>query len=257
MHPLEAVVLGVIEGISEFLPISSTGHLILSSHLLGIPDSTFLTSFIITIQCGAIAAVLTLYWRSFLNIEILKRLFVAFVPTAIIGFTIYPYVKGFLLGNEYVVVASLFIGGVILILFERWYKEPVCAANDSMESITYKQAIFLGLFQAIAIIPGVSRSGATIVGGLLLGLRRTSIVEFSFLLAVPTMGAATAYDLLKNYHTFPQADISLLAIGSVAAFFSALIALRFLITYVKTHTFTAFGWYRIVIATLFFFIVLY
>lgn len=255
MHPLEAVLLGTIEGAAEFLPISSTGHLILASHILEIPDSASLTSFIIAIQCGAIAAVLVTYWRSFLDLRLLSKLVVAFLPTAIIGLTIYRLVKDVLLGNELVVVVALFIGGLLLILFERWHHESP-DATGSIEGITYSQALKLGLFQSIAMIPGVSRSGATILGGLLLGLNRTTIVQFSFLLAVPTMLAATGYDLLRSYQDFSADSWSLIAIGTVSAFISALIALRFLLSYIKRHDFTAFGVYRIVLATLFFFIVL-
>lgn len=255
MHPLEAVLLGVIEGAAEFLPISSTGHLILASSLLSIPDSASLTSFIIAIQCGAIAAVLVTYWRSFLNIRLLSKLAVAFLPTAVIGVTIYRLVKDVLLGNELIVVAALFIGGVLLILFERWHRESP-DATDSIDGISYTQALKLGLFQSIAMIPGVSRSGATILGGLLLGLKRTTIVQFSFLLAVPTMIAATGYDLSQSYQDFSADSWNLIAIGTASAFVSALVALRFLLAYVKKHDFTVFGVYRIVLATLFFFIVL-
>lgn len=256
MHALEAIALGILEGATEFLPVSSTGHLILASHVLGVPDSAFTTTFIITIQCGAIAAVLTLFWRRFLDIEVLKRLALAFVPTAVVGFTLYPFIKGFLLGNEIIVVAALFIGGVIIILFERWHVEPPATIEDAMRSITYKQALLVGMFQAIAVVPGVSRSGATIIGGLLMGLRRTAIVEFSFLLAVPTMLAATGYDLLKNYHLFPSTDWSLLAVGTITAFVSALVALKFFLHYIKTRTFTIFGYYRIALAAIFFFFIL-
>jgi len=256
MHAFEAILLGLIEGVTEFLPVSSTGHLILASYALGIPDSAFSTTFIITVQCGAIAAVLTLFWRRFLDFEILKRLAIAFIPTALVGFTLYPFIKGVLLGNEIVVVVALFVGGVVLISFERWHTEPPPTEEDSLRAITLRQALFVGMFQAIAVVPGVSRSGSTIVGGLLLGLRRTAIVEFSFLLAVPTMLAATGYDLLKNYHLFPSADWSLLALGTVTAFVSALVALRFFLHYVKTRTFTIFGYYRIALAAIFFFFVL-
>lgn len=255
MHPLEAVVLGIIEGAAEFLPISSTGHLILASHLLGIPDSAFLTSFIISIQCGAIAAVLAAYWRSFLDLELLKKLSVAFLPTALIGVTIYRVVKDVLLGNELVVVIALFTGGVLLILFEHWHTEPA-DATDSVDAITYGQALKLGLFQSIAMIPGVSRSGATILGGLLMGLKRTTIVQFSFLLAVPTMAAATGYDLLQSYREFPTDNWTLIAIGAATAFVSASLALRFLLSYVKKHDFTAFGVYRIILAVLVFLFVI-
>lgn len=252
---LDSVILGVIEGITEFLPVSSTGHLVLASELLGLEPSTFLSSFQIAIQLGAIAAVVFLYWKSFLDFKFLTKLFVAFIPTGLVGFLVYPFVKGFLLGNSFVVVTSLFVGGIVLILFELMHKERA----DSLEGakqITYKQALLVGCFQSIAIIPGVSRSAATILGGLLIGMRRVAIVEFSFLLAVPTMVAATGYDLLKSADTFVFNDVGLLALGFVTSFAVALLSMRFLLAIVRRHTFIPFGIYRIVLAVLFFFIVL-
>lgn len=255
MTPLDSIILGVLEGITEFLPISSTGHLILASELLGLTPSAFLTSFQIAIQLGAIAAVVFLYWKSFLDIGFLKKLFVAFVPTGLVGFLVYPYVKGFLLGNSLVVVTSLFLGGIVLILFELLHKKRPESLEGAKE-ITYQQALLVGLFQSIAIIPGVSRSAATIIGGLLAGMRRVAIVEFSFLLAVPTMLAATGYDLLKTADTFVLDDFGFLAIGFFTAFFVALLSMRFLIQVVRRYTFIPFGIYRIVLAVLFFLIVI-
>jgi len=255
MTALEAVLLGILEGATEFLPISSTGHLILARHLLGIAESPFTTSFLIAIQLGAIAAVVLSFWRSFLDAEILKRLLTAFVPTAIIGFILYKLIKDFLLTSELTVVIALLVGGILLIALELLHKENV-HGDDSLRSITYKQAFLIGLFQSIAIIPGVSRSGATIAGGLLLGLRRVAIVEFSFLLAVPTMLAATGYDLLKTYSTLEAGNIGLMLLGAVTAFIVALLALRFLLAFVKTRTFIPFGVYRILLAVVFLIFVL-
>lgn len=252
----DAALLGAIEGITEFLPISSTGHLILVSHLLGIPDSSLLTSFEIAIQLGAICAVVLLYWKSFLNLEIIKRLIVGFVPTAIIGLALYSFVKQHLLGNETVVVVALLVGGVVLIVFELFHKEKE-DSNDALTSITYVQAAIIGVCQSVAMIPGVSRSAATITGGLLLGIKRTAIVEFSFLLAVPTMGAAVALDVFKNYQTFTLDSIGTISVGFVMAFVVALFAIRFLLHYIKTATFILFGIYRILIAIFFFLLVLY
>lgn len=251
----DTIILGALEGFTEFLPISSTGHLILASELLGLPSTEFLKSFQIAIQLGAIAAVLLLYFRSFLDIEILKKLFVAFLPTGLVGFLVYPYVKGFLLGNSTIVVASLLLGGVALIVFELLHKERWSNAIDIKE-ISYKQAALVGVFQSIAIIPGVSRSAATIVGGLLVGLPRVSIVEFSFLLAVPTMVAATGYDLLKSAHAFTMADAELMAIGFIVSLLVAFASMKFLLSIIKRFSFIPFGIYRIVIAVLFFVVVL-
>ena len=252
---LDAAILGVVEGVTEFLPISSTGHLILTSTLLGITQTSFHKSFEIAIQLGAIASVIFLYWKSFLNIEILKRLAVAFLPTAIIGFTLYRLVKSYFIGNNELVLWALFLGGSALIAFELWHREEE-GATASVGSISYLQAATIGLFQSIALVPGVSRSAATIVGGLIMCLKRTTIVEFSFLLAVPTTLAATGYDLLNTASTFSFEQGGMLAVGFIAAFVVALLAIKFLLHYIQTHTFIPFGIYRIAVAALFFFFVL-
>jgi undecaprenyl-diphosphatase len=265
MTILYALLLGVLEGITEFLPISSTGHLIIASHLLQIPESAALASFKIAVQLGAILAVFLLFYKKFFNIKNLLKLFVAFLPTAIIGFTLYRLIKGYLIGNWVIVCTALFVGGVIMLLVENWYSKKYPAnrasnsttdSNLSLENITYKQAMQLGLFQSIAMVPGVSRSGATIIGGLWLGLPRPLLAEFTFLLAVPTMTAATAYDILKNYKLFTAYDISNISIGFIAAFLTALLAIRFLLAYVKKHDFKIFAYYRIALAVVVVFVFL-
>ncbi len=255
MSPLDAVILGVVEGITEFLPISSTGHLALVSSVLGIVDSDFVKSFEIIIQLGAILAVVALYYKSFFNLELLKRIIVAFIPTGVIGLALYHVVKTYFLGNNALILAALAIGGIALIAFEYWHEERSDAVATPL-AISYTQALFVGIFQAIAIIPGVSRSAATIVGGLWLGIKRTTIVEFSFLLAVPTMLAATGLDLLKNAATIASGGISELVIGFVVSFVVALVAIRWLLGYVRSHSFIPFGIYRIVIALIFFLVIL-
>lgn len=255
MTLLDSLILGVLEGFTEFLPISSTGHLILASELLQLPETAFLSTFMIAVQVGAILAVVITYWRSFLNLEILKRLLVAFIPTGIIGFLLYSLIKSYLIGNEYVVVVALFVGGVALIAFELLHKENK-ATEEGIGRIRYRDALLVGVFQSFAIVPGVSRSAATIVGGLLLGLRRTTIVEFSFLLAVPTMLAATGYDVLKNAGTFTGENLGLLTVGFLASFIVALFSMKFLLAFVKRRNFIPFGIYRIVIAVLFVVVVL-
>lgn len=247
MEIFQAVILGIVEGITEFLPISSTGHLILTNALLSITPSEFTKTFNIAIQLGAIGAVVVLYFKELLNIELLKRLSVAFIPTGIIGFTIYPFVKSHLLDSPVLIAVTLGLGGVVLIAFELWHKEHPEATTEVTE-ITYKQALFIGLFQSIAIIPGVSRSAATIIGGLWLGLSRPTIVAFSFLLAVPTMTAATGYDLLKNASQFSLNDFGVLAVGFITSFIVALAAIKWLLHYVRSHSFIAFGVYRICLA---------
>ena len=192
MDLMTAAILGIVEGISEFLPISSTGHLILTSHLLSLKHTDFLKSFEIAIQVGAITSVVVLYWRYLLvDSRTIRTVIVAFLPTGIMGLTLYKLIKQFLLGSAHVVLWSLLIGGVLLIVFELWHREREDAIG-TVENISLRQALIIGCFQSLAMIPGVSRSAATIVGGLLMGLKRKVIVEFSFLLAVPTMLAATA-----------------------------------------------------------------
>jgi undecaprenyl-diphosphatase len=255
MELLQSALLGVIEGITEFLPISSTGHLILASEALGIPHTEFQKSFEIIIQLGAILAVVALYWRDLIKVEVLKKLFVAFLPTAVIGFALYPFIKAYLLGNQVVVLWALFLGGAALVVFEIFHKEKPHAAA-SLAEMSYQQSALVGLAQAVAIIPGVSRSAATIVGGLLLGLKRTTIVEFSFLLAVPTMVAATGLDLYQSASSFSMDQFWYLTVGFVVSFVVAMLAIKFLLAFVRTHTFIAFGFYRILLAIVFFLFIL-
>ncbi|MEN9852460.1 MAG: undecaprenyl-diphosphatase UppP [Candidatus Parcubacteria bacterium] len=250
MTILHALLLGILEGITEFLPISSTGHLIIASHLLNIPETATLKSFQIAVQLGAIMAVFVTFYKKFFHIHNLLKLFVAFLPTGIIGFALYSLIKTYLLGNWIIVCAALFAGGVIMLLAEHWYTEkhesgPV---ELRLEDISYKQALLLGLFQSIAMIPGVSRSGATIIGGLYMGISRPLLAEFTFLLAVPTMTVATAYDILKNYKSFSIVDTGNILIGFSTAFVTALLVVRFLLAYIKRHDFKVFAYYRMILA---------
>jgi len=256
MDLLKAVIFGIMEGITEFLPISSTGHLILTARILEIPQTDFLKSFEIAIQLGAILSVLVLYWRSLvINSKILKRVITAFMPTAVLGLIFYKVVKKFLLGNTTVVLWSLFLGGVFLIIFELLHREKESAANE-LSAISYRQSFIIGIIQSIAIVPGVSRAAATIVGGLALGLKRKAIVEFSFLLAVPTMLAATGFDLVKSATAFTAEQFVFLSIGFITSFIVALISIKFLLYFIKNHNFISFGIYRIILTLLFWFIVL-
>lgn len=250
MDFITSFILGIVQGISEFLPISSTGHLILASHLMGLKHTEFLKSFEIAIQAGTILSVVALYWRNLLvDFEVIKRLAVAFLPTGVLGLTLYRLIKGYLLGSETVVLCSLLIGGILIVAFEHWYREGENATGEIRE-ISYRNALIIGLFQSIAMIPGVSRSAATILGGLLLGLKRKTIVEFTFLLAVPTMLAATGYDLIKSGSQFSPGQVQYLLIGFVTAFVVALLSIKFLLRFIKTHTFVPFGIYRIVLVIL-------
>lgn len=251
MNWIHAVILGIVEGISEFLPISSTGHLILAGRLLGLEQTEFLKSFDIAIQAGAILSVIVLYWRRLLvDFEVFKRVAAAFIPTAILGLILYKIVKKYLLAGDTVVVWSLLLGGIFMIVFERVFREKETSVED-LAKIPYKTAALIGVFQAFAMIPGVSRSAATILGGMFLGLKRKTIVEFSFLLAVPTMLAATGLDLLKSSHVFSREEWGLLGLGALVSFLVAIGAIRWLMGYIRNHGFTAFGVYRILLAAAF------
>ena len=264
MNFLQAIILGAIEGVAEFLPISSTGHLILASNLLQIQQSEFVKSFEIIVQSGAILAVIVLYWKKiFSNIELGKRVIAAFIPTAIIGFILYKFIKHYLLGNVDVVLVSLLVGGIALIGVEllmargKWRvaNGENSKSNSKLPAISYKQSAIIGLFQSIAVIPGVSRSASSIVGAMLLGLDRVSATEFSFLLAVPTMLAATALDLKSVGFSFSGNEWLVLATGFISSFIVALISIKWLLNYVKTNTYIPFGIYRIALAILYFFLI--
>ena len=254
MTILHGLILGIIEGLTEFLPISSTAHLILGSELLKIPTTEFLKSFEISIQLGAILAVVILYFKKVWNNRgIIWKLAAAFIPTSIIGLIFYKIVKNYLMESTLIIAISLLLGGIIIILFENWYakKDIKEEASDlDLNAITYKQAITLGVVQAIAMIPGVSRSGATIIGGLAQGIKRKTIVEFSFLLAIPTMLAATALDIYKNPTVFTGDQLIIWLVGFITSFITAIIGVKFLIKYVQKNDFKAFGWYRIILGAI-------
>lgn len=259
MNFLHSIILGIVEGVTEFLPISSTGHLILTSKLLGIVDSEFLKSFEIFIQLGAILAVVYFYRRTiFTSLETWKKILAAFIPTAIIGFLVYTSVKSFLLGNALVVAYSLVIGGIILIIFEKWQERRTAMGImvntvkfHSVAEVPYKTAVLIGLAQVLAVIPGVSRSGTTIVAGQSLSLSRKAVVEFSFLLAIPTMLAAAGIDMIKSDWVFGAHEALLLAAGFVVSFVVALAVIKWLLSYVSGHSFVAFGIYRIIAGLVF------
>ncbi len=241
MNILHAITLGFVEGLTEFLPISSTAHLDLVRQLLNIASTDFVKSFEIIIQLGAIMAVIFLYWKKILAHfnNYFKLLSIAFLPAAIIGFIAYKFIKTVLLGNNFVMAISLLVGGIIIYLMEMDRKK------NTVEEVTIHSAWKIGLFQCLAMIPGVSRSGATIMGGLWLGLKRETIVEFSFLLAIPTMLAATGYDLLKSNFSFSGNEYLLLAVGLVTAFISALFVIKLFVAYISKHNFVYFALYRI------------
>lgn len=248
MSIFQAIIFGIVEGLAEFLPISSTGHLVLLSRFLELPATDFGKSFIIIIQLGAILSVLVIYGRTlFTNRAVWSKVLAAFLPTALIGFFLYPFIKDYLLDSEPVILTALFFGGVAMILFEKFYKEIDIEESDiaDIEKMTYKQAVAVGLFQSLAMIPGLSRSAATILGGLSLGMSRPAIVVFSFLLAIPTMFAATGYDIYKSAGDFSLDNLEVLAVGFVISFIVAGLSVKWFLAFVKKFNFAWFGWYRI------------
>jgi undecaprenyl-diphosphatase len=255
MNILNAAVLGIVEGITEFLPISSTGHMVLASELMHLAQSEFVKSFEIIIQLGAILAVVVLFWKKYAtDWQCLGKAVLAFIPTGILGFIFYKTVRQYI-GNESVILWALLLGGLLIILFEYFYETDEIYEGD-ISVITSRQAIAIGVMQSVSMIPGVSRSAITIISGLFMGIPRKAIVEFSFILAVITMLAATSYDFIKNYNSFSVNQFDLLAIGFIASFITAIFAVKFMMKFIQNHTFRAFGYYRIIIAVLFWLIIL-
>ncbi|PIQ25448.1 MAG: UDP-diphosphatase [Bacteroidetes bacterium CG18_big_fil_WC_8_21_14_2_50_41_14] len=241
----EAFILAVVEGITEFLPVSSTGHMILAEGIMGMKSNDFIQAFIINIQFGAILSVVVLYWKRFFQtMKFYYKLFVAFLPAAVFGLLLSDYID-MLLESVYVVAVVLILGGIVLVFIDKWYNK----VSDDQE-ITYPIALKIGLFQVIAMIPGVSRSAATIIGGMSQKLSRKAAAEFSFFLAVPTMFAASGYKLTKNYTSITTDNIDILIFGNVVAFIVALIAIKSFITFLTKHGFKLFGYYRIAIGVI-------
>ncbi len=248
---LLAIILGLIEGLTEFIPVSSTGHLLLLGHFLGF-ESTGKT-FEIVIQLGALLAIISVYFKRLWTLatrwpfevearRFLIGLLVAFAPAVVIGVFAYDFIKLVLFETPMVICVALIVGGVLLLLLDRMKKVPVYLQAEKYPLRVY---LLIGLFQCLAMIPGVSRSGATIAGGLLLGTDKRSAAEFSFFLALPTMGAAVAYDLLQNWERLDFSDAGLIAIGFITAFLTALAVVKLLLDFVSRHGFAPFAWWRI------------
>lgn len=255
---LKAFFLGIVEGITEFLPISSTAHLILVGEWISF-SSTEGKVFEVVIQFGSILAVMWVFRQRLIRVIVgtLRRepvelsftinLIVAFLPAAVVGFLFIKAIKA-LFYHPSVIVVTLILGGVIMLWVERRRKPgvaPMVVTADSLDSITWRQALVIGLAQCLAMVPGTSRSAATIIGGMLVGVERRTATEFSFFLAMPTMLAAATYDLIKNASLLTQADSLAIAVGFVTAFISALLVVKGLLSYLSGHTYRAFGWYRI------------
>ena len=247
MNVFQAIVLAIIEGLTEFLPVSSTGHMIIGSSIMGIASDKFVKLFTIAIQLGAILSVLVLYFKKFVkSVDFYVKLLIAFIPSAILGKLLSDYIDQ-LLETPLGVAFSLLLGGLILLFADKWFAKDEIDDTDKIDKPT---AFKIGLFQCIAMLPGVSRSGATIIGGMSQKLTRKTAAEFSFFLAVPTMFAATAYKMYKfiKESGMPTGDeIKLLAIGNVVAFIVALLAIKTFIGFLNKYGFKAFGWYRIVV----------
>ncbi len=250
MTIIQSIILAIIEGLTEFLPISSTGHMIIGSTLLGIAENEFVKNYTVIIQFGAILSVVVLYWKRFFkSVDFYFKLLAAFIPAAIIGLLTYDYIN-MLLENVIVVAVMLLMGGVVLL-----YIDKIFAKNelnpDSEPGI--KSSFVIGIFQVVAMIPGVSRSAATIIGGLTQKLNRKAAAEFSFFLAVPTMFAATCFKLFKIYQSdtgFNSYDVQILIIGNIVAFVVAMLAIKFFISFLTKYGFKVFGYYRIAVGVI-------
>ena len=245
MTIFDSLLLGAVEGITEFLPISSTGHLIVVSSFLGLEQTNAHKTFEVAIQLGSILAVLFLFAKRLLVDKMLWiKIIIAFLPTAIFGFLFYKTIKS-LFGAESVAI-MLIIGGFIFLIVEYFRRNHDDKKDKTINDLTIKEALTIGLFQSLSMVPGTSRSGATMIGGLVAGLSRKSAAEFSFLLAIPTMFVATFYDLYKNRSEMIIDDYSLLAVGFVTAFVVAFFTVKAVMNFLTTHTFIVFGIYRII-----------
>lgn len=245
MDIFSTIILGIIEGFTEFLPISSTGHMIVASKFMGIEENNLVKAYEVIIQFSAILAVAVIYRDKFhlSHLELWKKLILAFLPLAIIGFLLKDYIK--MLFSVQVVAIMFIVGGIIFLIVEKFYKEKEESIKN-IDEITYKQALIIGLVQILSLVPGTSRAGATIIGGLLVGLNRETSASFSFLLAIPVMSAVSGYDLLKHYQEFSNVNITAFVIGFIVSFIVAYITVKLFLAFLNNFTFVAFGIYRII-----------
>jgi undecaprenyl-diphosphatase len=245
MQIIDSIILGVIEGFTEFLPISSTGHLIVASEFLGLEQNNINKAYEVIIQFAAILAVILNYPDKFSikKIELWKKLILAFIPIGAVGFIFSHQVKAMF--SIEIVAIMFIIGGIIFLIVEKFYDEKESHITD-VEQVTYKQALYIGLAQIFALIPGTSRAGSTIIGAMLVGLNRKASAEFSFLLAFPVMCATTGYDILKHYKEFTDANFVVLGVGFVVSFIVAFLTIKLFLKFLQNFTFVAFGIYRIV-----------
>lgn len=247
MNYFEAIILAIIEGLTEFLPVSSTGHMIIGTALMGIEPSAFVKLFTIVIQLGTILSVLVLYWKRFFkSMDFYYKLVIAAIPASILGFVFNDFIDS-LLESPLMVGVMLVIGGIILLFVDKWFNKPTI---DNSDEISFKQAFIIGWYQCLALIPGTSRSASTIVGGMTQSLTRKAAAEFSFFLAIPMMLGASVvklYKFFKEGHTFTGEEINLLIVGNIVGFVVAIIAIKTFIDILTKYGFKVFGWYRIVV----------
>ena len=249
MSIIEAIIVAIVEGLTEFLPVSSTGHMILTQALMGIESTSFVKAFTVSIQFGAILSVIVLYWKRFVQSwDFYWKLLVAFIPAAVLGFLLGDYID-MLLESVLVVAIMLVVGGVFMLFVDKWFNKP-----EENQTMDWKRALKIGFCQCIAMIPGVSRSMATIVGGMSTKLTRKNAAEFSFFLAVPTMAAATGYSLMKLVvddagRTMLIENWMTLLIGNVVAFIVAMLAIKVFIDFLNKYGFKFFGYYRIIVGS--------
>ena len=245
MDMIQAVIIGIIEGFTEFLPISSTGHMIVASRFLGIEESALIKAYEVIIQFAAILAVMLIYREkiTFRKVDLWIKLFVAFLPLAIVGFIFKDQIKS--LFNVQTVAWMFIIGGIVFLVVEYFYQEKETHVKE-VEKVSMMQALWVGIAQIFSLVPGTSRAGATIIGGLLAGLDRKTSAEFSFLLAIPVMAAVSGYDLLKHYQDFANADWGAFVVGFIVAFVVAYATIKLFLAFIQRFTFVAFGIYRII-----------
>ena len=250
MTLLQAIILAIIEGVTEFLPVSSTGHMIIGSTVMGIQHDEFVKLFTVAVQAGTILSVVVLYWKRFFQgFDFYLKLLVGFIPAVVVGLLFKDHIDA-LLENVLVVGIMLLLGGIVFLFIDKWTHS---FDHDQETAVGYRRTMIIGLWQCLAMVPGVSRSAATIIGGMTVGLSRRSAAEFSFFLAVPTMFAATAktlYDYIQGGGSFTAAHLQLFAVGNVVAFIVAIIAIRTFVGFLAKHGFGAFGWYRIILGGL-------
>lgn len=249
MNTIQSIIIAIVEGLTEFLPISSTGHMIITEKILSVAETDFIKVYTVAIQLGAILAVVVLYWKKFFDFkkwQFYLKLIVAVIPALALGFLLSKKIDA-MLESSFTVALSMLAGGIILLFVDGLFKNP---GIDTEEKVSFAKGFIIGIWQCLAMIPGVSRSAASIIGGMQQKLTRSAAAEFSFFLAVPTMLAATGYKLLKYYKEsggFSSDEIKQLAVGNIVAFIVALMAIKFFIGFLKKHGFTVWGWYRIVV----------